>query len=979
MHNHNQNSLTQRSIPTNENGVIGSRPALSNHWVTSRPFTRYCPLPVKAGKVDEEPLQEWLTESDWFKKDLVWLLRLEHHRVTLHFGRLQAKMILFVLLLFVILLVIFAKWLINHMNNYWERLGVKYVPPSLPFGNFGKTFRKKISIGELLQEFYQTLNEPFFGLFSTHKPVLVVSDPHLIRLVLVKDFQSFSDRGFYMDEKRDPLTANLFSLGGEKWKQWRTKLSPAFTTGKVKAMFSSIVECGEPLESHVMKLAERKSSIEIREVLAGFTTNAIASTAFGLKIDCIANPETPFRKYGKKYFSLSIKNGFRIMAQTVCPMILKFFRIKAMDQDVEDFFIDSVKQTLFYRENNNIVRPDFFQLLVQLRNTGFISRDDVHTWETKIMKNESDKALTLNEVAAQAFIFFVAGFETSSGTMAYCLHELAVNQELQSRVHREIDEVIKKHDGKVTYECIADLKFLECCIDETLRKYPTLPVLTRQCTIPYTIPGTNVCIEKGTLTMIPTLALHRDPKFYPKPDTFDPDRFYVENIGSKPFVDQPYLPFGVGGRICPGMRSGKLTTKIGLLKMLHKFRYHLDGPADIKFSSSSLVLSPEHEFWSQILYEPACIVSITSFLQDANPYYLPVSSLTSNKNVLQGYKDILTLTLSLLYRLLTVKESEAEWMSPSELGDIIYTNYIITIPMAMDMLIAYGRSNIETLTELLERIFSFNENYISDLITAMRDLEKSFQVIQQKYDENDEKTSFDDLATFTLDCCATVGILLTAYPPARQYALQIKLEQCITNFYDVTIPKLYQQIHTINPESKSLAYLNESRVEILGSFLLLSNYYLDQILNEPGESLKAAESLLAILQEALSDQIFLTDYQRLHPVVNDIEILQQACPQLDMFKVDYILNAYISNRAYGGPLKNGHNFVEDQAEPEGAMALPIENSNPNEQIQEVLNIFPHLTIDFVEKLLQRYESTEKAIAEYLEGNLPPDLIENDIL
>lgn len=92
--------------------------------------------------------------------------------------------------------------------------------------------------------------------------------------------------------------------------------------------------------------------------------------------------------------------------------------------------------------------------------------------------------------------------------------------------------------------------------------------------------------------MIPTFALHRDPKFYPDPDTFNPDRFFIDNIGSKPFVEQPQLPFGDGPRICPGMRSGKLTTKIGLLKMLHKCCYRLDGPADIQFSSSSLVLSP---------------------------------------------------------------------------------------------------------------------------------------------------------------------------------------------------------------------------------------------------------------------------------------------------------------------------------------------------------------------------------------------------
>lgn len=473
-------------------------------------------------------------------------------------------------------------------------MGVTYVAPSFPFGNFGKTFLKRTSIGELLQEFYRLMNEPFFGLYSMFDPVLVVCDPQLIRSVLVKDFQHFTDRGFYMDEVRDPLTANLFSLGGEKWKQWRVKLSPAFTSGKIKAMFSSIVKCADPLEAHIVKLAEKGSSVEVRDLAAGFTTNNIASTAFGLEIDCIADPSTPFRKYGKKFFSLDVKNGFRIMAQTVCPSLLKMFGIKAMDQDVEDFFIDSVKQTLSYRENNNVTRPDFFQLLVQLRNTGFVNRDDDHSWETKITNNENDKALTLNEVAANAFIFFVAGFETSSSTMAYCLHELARNPELQRRAHEEIDEVMKKYNNEITYESMTDLKFLECCIDETLRKYPALPVITRMCTIPYTIPDTNVHIKKGTLVMIPAFALQRDPIFYPDPDTFNPDRFYVDNIGAKPFIEQPFLQFGDGPRICPGMRSGKLTTKIGLLKMLSKCSYDLDGPANIKFSSSSLVLSPNH-------------------------------------------------------------------------------------------------------------------------------------------------------------------------------------------------------------------------------------------------------------------------------------------------------------------------------------------------------------------------------------------------
>lgn len=73
--------------------------------------------------------------------------------------------------------------------------------------------------------------------------------------------------------------------------------------------------------------------------------------------------------------------------------------------------------------------------------------------------------MTLNEIAAQAWIFYVAGFETSSSTMSFCLHELAKNNIIQQNVQKEIDEVTFRHNGKITYESIADMKYLEACID----------------------------------------------------------------------------------------------------------------------------------------------------------------------------------------------------------------------------------------------------------------------------------------------------------------------------------------------------------------------------------------------------------------------------------------------------------------------------------------------------------------------------------
>lgn len=101
-----------------------------------------------------------------------------------------------------------------------------------------------------------------------------------------------------------------------------------------------------------------------------------------------------------------------------------------------------------------------------MRNSGTVQLDD--EWETVIKADESQKTFTLNEMAAQTFVFFAAGFETSSTTLSYCLYELSKAPEIQQRVHDEIDRVLTQHNGQITYESISEMKYLESCIDGKL-------------------------------------------------------------------------------------------------------------------------------------------------------------------------------------------------------------------------------------------------------------------------------------------------------------------------------------------------------------------------------------------------------------------------------------------------------------------------------------------------------------------------------
>lgn len=120
--------------------------------------------------------------------------------------------------------------------SYWERKGFKSLPNcSLIFGHLKTTFMQKESIGTFVRGVYNSINEPFIGIYSVLRPILVVRDPELIRSILIKDFTHFNEHGAHCNEKYDPFSGHLFALPGQRWKNLRGKLSPAFTSGKLKS------------------------------------------------------------------------------------------------------------------------------------------------------------------------------------------------------------------------------------------------------------------------------------------------------------------------------------------------------------------------------------------------------------------------------------------------------------------------------------------------------------------------------------------------------------------------------------------------------------------------------------------------------------------------------------------------------------------------------------------------------------------------
>ncbi|KAG4078373.1 hypothetical protein HA402_013083 [Bradysia odoriphaga] len=308
-------------------------------------------------------------------------------------------------------------------------------------------------------------------------------------------------------------------------------MSPTFTSGKLRSMFETVVKCGKTLENYLDRLAVSQKEIEVRDVFARFATNAIASIAFGIEIDCLENPDHDFRKYGKRFFDPTLKNILRLNVGVMSPTISKLFGLRFADKDVGEFMTETVRKNLEYREESGVVRKDLFQLLMQLRNTGNVQEDG--DWSTKTNRH---KQMSVEEMTAQAYLIFIGGFESSSTTMSFCAYELARNPEVQQKAYEDIVDTLAKHDGQLTYESLNDMKYLEQCIEETLRVHPPFEAGGRQCTKDYTLPDTNIVIKKGMTVMYSVTGLHYDPKYYTDPTKFIPERYDKAEIAGKNFL-----------------------------------------------------------------------------------------------------------------------------------------------------------------------------------------------------------------------------------------------------------------------------------------------------------------------------------------------------------------------------------------------------------------------------------------------------------
>ncbi|XP_059717841.1 cytochrome P450 3A21-like [Haemorhous mexicanus] len=478
------------------------------------------------------------------------------------------------ILLFVALLLAYGIW----PFGLFKKLGIPG-PRPLPF--FGTSLEYRKGFMEFDQECFKKYGK-VWGIYDGRQPTLAVTDPQIIKSVLVKDFYTtFTNRRRI--DLAGVLTNAVTLAEDDHWKRLRSMLSPTFTSGKLKEMFPIIKHYGEALVKNVQKQVKEDSSISVKDIFGSYIMDVVTSTSFGVNIDSMNNPKDPFVREMKKLVKFDFFDPVFILS-FVFPFLIPIMdkmKIHVFPSNGLDFFMRSLAKIKQDREKEaHKGRVDFLQLMIEHQRSASQGNSEA---------NHSYKALTDIEVLAQAFIFFFGGYETTSNTLGFLAYELAMHPDVQEKVLQEIDTVLP-NKAPITYEAIMKLEYLDMTVSETFRVYPLGGRIERICKKDVEING--VTIPKGVVVTIPPYVLHHNPEYWPNPDEFRPERFSKENKESiDPYT---YLPFGAGPRNCIGMRFALLILKVAIVSLLQHFTFQTCKETQIPIKLSSVgLLTPE--------------------------------------------------------------------------------------------------------------------------------------------------------------------------------------------------------------------------------------------------------------------------------------------------------------------------------------------------------------------------------------------------
>ncbi|XP_057670074.1 uncharacterized protein LOC130902190 [Diorhabda carinulata] len=458
----------------------------------------------------------------------------------------------------VVFLTWYVQWLWNRRYLYIHSRNVPG-PLGLPFiGSAYLFFVSKTSdIMETLidlQKIYPDIGALWFGtrLYYT------VSKPEHIEKILTSS--KALDKDSLYKFLIFVIGEGLITARGQKWKKHRKIIRPAFNQRILNAYQAVFLEKGEIFADQLQKNVGNKD-MDLFELVSNCTLDIICETALGLNMN-IQTENSNFSKTLDKIMEITTYRIFHVWHHLVFtwklyPLSKEYDKVLKVFKTFTSTVIKKKWEAYHHKQ--------------KLKDSVSVSEDEESPKEKLafldlILENTNFTEEELNE---EVELFLIAGTDTTASALSCLFTVLGMFQDVQQNVLEEILAILGP-DRQVSPSDLPELKYTERVIKESLRLFPVAAFFLRK--ISEDIDAGDIVFPAGSTVFFGLVHIQRNPKYWPDPLKFDPDRFLPENVAKR--HPCTYIPFSYGPRNCIGGQYAMMNMKTILATVLRRFRIY---------------------------------------------------------------------------------------------------------------------------------------------------------------------------------------------------------------------------------------------------------------------------------------------------------------------------------------------------------------------------------------------------------------------
>lgn len=411
-------------------------------------------------------------------------------------------------------------------------------------GLFTRTARE---FGGIAQ--FKLLNSTYF----------LITDPDYVKYILQDNYKNYV-RGRSVETGRVLLGNGLPLIDGDFWLHERRLLQPAFHRERIARLPLIAGQVIDSFIQHWELNARGGQPLDLDEEMMRLTLTVIIKSMFSADID-------------DKIQSLS--HSFNVASRF---MLWRSQQLWAPPLSVP------IPRNLEYNRALGVLNETIFPLIAEARK---YPRDDLLGMLLAMRDEKTGEGMSDRQARDEVVTIFFAGHETTAAVMTWAFYLLSEHPDMEQRVREELKTVLDGHSP--AFADLQKLTYTQQVIDEVLRLYPAAYLFAREAVTPDVIDGYP--IPPKTLIFITPFITHRDPKYWPDPETFDPDRFAPGQVASRP--RHHYYPFGEGPHVCIGNNFALMEMQLILAAALQRFRLRLVPGHPIAFKPEA-TLRPKY-------------------------------------------------------------------------------------------------------------------------------------------------------------------------------------------------------------------------------------------------------------------------------------------------------------------------------------------------------------------------------------------------